>query len=141
MLCCHRVHREEHARQMWSELEELIQAHAGTSSGHQQIFDILCHLKPSHTDTTSSNKKKRSMNDRCDNSNATDGSTDSGTASLSNRPDSSLLMKKSRTNGPSYNFKGLLDRFFTCGIYRLVLIDDSIKFSESVIANYVGQSD
>ena len=101
-------YREEHSRQLWSELEELIQAHSDTSSDHQQILDMLLNLKPSYADTATAGRKKRGLNERADsNMPIKDDSSENGGTTLSKMFDSAVSTKKSRMAGPAYNFKGM----------------------------------
>lgn len=60
------ISREEYARIMWAELEELVRAHAETSPDHQTVLEILrsCRPQSSADDmATSSSRKRRGTTD------------------------------------------------------------------------------
>lgn len=44
---------------MWSEIEELVQAHAETSAEHAQILEILANCKPNYTEYGAQKRKKQ----------------------------------------------------------------------------------
>ncbi len=51
--------REELSRQMWSELERLLRAHAESTSNHQKLLDCLLELKqPPGGDTATASPVK-----------------------------------------------------------------------------------
>lgn len=49
--------REQQYTQMWSELEALIQAHAGTSEMHQKVLDCLLECKKPTEDRRKTEKQ------------------------------------------------------------------------------------